>query len=177
MMPDIVVNNVGGDMKNKNSFTSYNNYEKIFRLNLGSSIELNNEVIPFLKKKKWGRICHVSSISAVENHGTPAYCASKSALNAYVRSLGRQLIKNNIVMSAVMPGAFITKDGYWDNVRKKNKKKFNYFKKNRIAAMRFGNVEEISNVVAFLCGKNVSFCAGSTFLVDGGQGRVFTDLR
>ena len=129
------------------------------------------------KKKKWGRICHVSSISAVENHGTPAYCAAKSALNAYVRSIGRQLIKKNIVISAVMPGAFITKNGYWERLKKKNKKKFNNFKNNRIAAMRFGNVREIANVVTFLCGKNVSFCAGSTFLVDGGQGRTFSDIN
>src|SRR5438552_626332 len=45
--------------------------------------------------------------------------------------------------------------------------------KERMAIQRFGRTEEISDVVVFLCGEKASFCVGSAFLVDGGQGRVF----
>ena len=43
----------------------------------------------------------------------------------------------------------------------------------RMAIQRFGTPEEISEVVAFLCSDLASFCIGSAFLVDGGQGRSF----
>lgn len=45
--------------------------------------------------------------------------------------------------------------------------------KERMAINRFGRVEEISELVAFLCSEHSSFCVGTCVLADGGQGRVF----
>jgi NAD(P)-dependent dehydrogenase (short-subunit alcohol dehydrogenase family) len=42
-----------------------------------------------------------------------------------------------------------------------------------VAIRRFGRVEEITELVAFLCSEHASFCVGSTLLADGGQGRSF----
>ena len=112
-------------------------------------------------------------MSAIENHGHPAYSAAKAALNAYVRSVGRYVSKYNIIMNAIMPGAVLTKDGYWDRIKKKDKKHFNYFLKERMAIGRFGNEDEISNLVLYLCSDYCSFSVGSSYLVDGGLGRGF----
>ena len=61
--------------------------------------------------KKYGKIVHISSISALENQGPPSFCASKAALNAYVRSVGRYVSEHNVIMTSVMPG--LNYDGRW----------------------------------------------------------------
>jgi len=173
IIPDIIINNAGGTLNINNILASPSDWRKVFRLNLENSIQINNAFIPYMKKKKWGRICHISSIASLENQGPPSYCAAKAALNAYVRSVGRSLSPQNIVMSTVLPGAILTKDGYWDKQIKFFPSKTKKFLKNRMAIKRFGRVEEISEFIIFLCSKHSSFCAGSQFLLDGGQGRVF----
>lgn len=171
--PDIIINNVGGTLNINNPLASVSDWRKVLRLNLEVSMEINNAFIPYMKKKKWGRICHISSIAALENQGPPSYCGAKAALNAYVRSLGRFLASENIVMSTVLPGAILTKKGYWDEQINSNPKKVKKFLQERMAIKRFGSTQEISEFVVFLCSKHSSFCSGSQFILDGGQGRLF----
>lgn len=150
---------------------NYSKFEKILRLNFGIGVELTNIFSKYMIKNNYGRICFVSSISGLENHGTPAYCSAKAAINAYVRSIGRFLIKDNIVVTNVLPGAFITNGGYWEKVKKKKKKHYTNFIK-RLSIRRLGTVNEISKIIIFMTSEATSFSAGSSFLVDGGQGRV-----
>ena len=72
-----------------------------------------------------------------------------------------------------MPGAVFTKGGYWDKQSKKNPKKVKKYLAERMAIKRFGKVNEISEIVKFLCSDQASFFVGSNVLVDGGQGRSF----
>jgi 3-oxoacyl-[acyl-carrier protein] reductase len=171
--PDIVINNVGGNLGLTDPLASSGDYKKVFDLNLNVAIDINRQVIKQMIKKKWGRIIHISSISALENQGPPSYCAAKAALNAYTRSLGRYVAKDNIIITSVMPGAIMTKGGYWDLKIKTDKKHVHNYLKNRMAIKRFGNTTEISSFVVFLSSDHASFCPGSGFLVDGGQGRLF----
>lgn len=173
--PDIVINNVGGNLGYTDPLISAKKFIDVFHINLCVAIDINRYVINGMKKNKWGRIIHISSISALENQGPPAYCSAKAALNAYVRSLGRYVCKDNIIMTSVMPGAIFTKGGYWDLQSKFNKEHVQEYLKNRMAIKRFGRTEEISNFVTFLASEHASFCPGSGFLIDGGQGRVFYD--
>jgi 3-oxoacyl-[acyl-carrier protein] reductase len=171
--PDVIVNNVGGNLALTDPLGPSSDYEKVFHLNLNVAIDINRFVIRHMIKKNWGRIIHISSISALENQGAPSYCAAKAALNAYVRSLGRYVSKNNVILTTVMPGAVLTKGGYWDKKNKIDKKYVNKYLNNRMAITRFGSTEEISSFVVFLASDHASFCPGSGFLVDGGQGRIF----
>jgi 3-oxoacyl-[acyl-carrier protein] reductase len=173
LIPDIIVNNIGGNLNLKDPLTDSKKWLEVMNLNFFSTVEINNFIIPFMKKKKWGRICQISSLSAIESHGHPAYSAAKAAVNAYVRGVGRYVSKYNIIMNAIMPGAILTKDGYWDRIKKKDKKHFNYFLKERMAIRRLGNEDEVSNLVLYLCSEYSSFSVGSSYLVDGGLGRGF----
>ena len=57
-----------------------------------------------MRKKRWGRIVHVSS-SVAYNYSAPSpYSSAKSALNTYVSSVSRRLIKDKIVVSCICPG-------------------------------------------------------------------------
>lgn len=171
--PDIIVNNIGGNLGYKDPLGPLGEWKQVMSLNVEVAIEINRSFIPRMIKKKWGRICHISSISALENQGSPSYCASKAALNAYVRSLARYVAKHNVILNSVMPGAVLTKDGYWDNELKKNPKKVKQYLSERMAIKRFGKTNEISEIVKFLCSDLASFFVGSAILVDGGQGRSF----
>ena len=82
LVPDIIVNNVGGNLNLTDPLGPLDEWKRVMRLNVEVALELNREYIPNMQKNKWGRICHISSISALENQGPPSYCAAKAALNA-----------------------------------------------------------------------------------------------
>ena len=173
ILPDIIINNVGGNLNINDPFASLDQWKKVYDLNFFNSIEINNYFIKNMKKKKWGRICYISSISALEQQGTPHYCSAKAAINSYVRSVGRYVAKDGIIVTAVMPGAVYTEGGYWSIKKKKDAKNYKKYINERMAIGRIGRVDEISNFVIFLCSDKSSFAVGSCFLVDGGQGRSF----
>ncbi|MBC7743441.1 MAG: SDR family oxidoreductase [Bdellovibrionaceae bacterium] len=171
--PDIIVHNMGGTMDVNDPFCSIEDWRKIYRFNLEVAIELNIAFVPLMQKRKWGRVVHISSISALENQGPPAYCAIKAALTAYTRSLGRYVSADGVSVSAVLPGAVFTEGGYWDTAVKNRPEHVDKYLKERMAIQRFGTPNEIGDVVAFLCSQQSSFIVGSSILVDGGQGRCF----
>ncbi len=173
LYPDIIVNNVGGNLNYTNPLQTLKGFKQVMQINLEVSIEINEAFLPYMIKNKWGRICHISSISGLENQGPPSYCAAKAALNAYVRSVGRYVSEHNVIMTTVMPGAVFTNGGYWDEKSKHNKEHVEKYLSERMAIKRFGKPEEISDAVSFLCSDLSSFCVGTNMLIDGGQGRVF----
>ncbi|MEK9776241.1 MAG: SDR family oxidoreductase [Quisquiliibacterium sp.] len=173
LQPEIVVNNVGGNLGFTDPLGPVNEWQQVMRLNVEVALEINRAFIPQMQAGKWGRICHVSSISALENQGPPAYCAAKAALNAYVRSLGRYVCADNVILTSVMPGAVFTKDGYWDQASRERPAHVEKYLNERMAIRRFGRIDEISELVTFLCSNQASFCVGSALLADGGQGRSF----
>ena len=170
---DILVNNVGGNLDYSNPLGPIKEWQEVMYLNVEIAIQLNKYFIPIMQKRKWGRVCHISSVGALENQGPPAYSAAKAALNVYVRGVGRYVSADNVILTSVMSGPIYTKKGYWDKRTKSEPKRIKQFIKERVAINRFGKIKEVSEVVSFLCSTHASFCVGSCFLVDGGQGRVF----
>ena len=171
--PDIIVNNVGGNLGFTDPLRTSEAWLSVTNLNLVTSMLLNEAFIPGMIGNKWGRICHISSISALENQGPPAYCASKSALNAYVRSLGRYVAQHNVILTTVMPGAIFTDGGYWDQASVERPDHVEKFLNERMAIKRFGRLDEVASIITFMVSDITSFAPGTSFLVDGGQGRVF----
>lgn len=169
---DILIHNVGGNLGLTNPLGSSDEFLRVISHNMALSIDLNAHYIPRMQKKGWGRVCHISSISALENQGPPSYSAAKASINSYVRGLGRYVAKDGVVVTSLMPGAVLTEGGYWDEAVKSRPEHVEKFIAERMAIGRFGTVEEISNVALFLVSEASSFMTGSCILVDGGQGRV-----
>ena len=170
---DIVVNNAGGNLGLTNPLDNFQSFRKVLDFNLGLAVDINARALPGMIKRKWGRITHISSISALENQGPPQYCAAKAALNAYIRSVGRYVAADGVVVTGVMPGAVMTAGGYWDEVMAQRPEHGKNFLNDRMAIKRFGDVKEISSIVNFLVSDSASFMPGSVVLADGGQGRTF----
>lgn len=171
--PSIVVHNLGGTLDIRDPFCSIADWRRVYRLNFEVAVELNILLIPSMQKKQWGRVVHISSISAMENHGPVTYCAIKAALTAYTRSLGGVVAPDGVVVSAVLPGAVFTKGGYWDYTSINNPEHVRRYLSERQRIGRFGKPEEIGNMIAFLCSDLASFNTGSIIPIDGGQGRGY----
>ncbi len=173
--PDIIVNNVGDTLGILNPYCSLSDWIKLFNLILGTAIEINNFFIPFMSKKKWGRIVNIAAGASYENSGPVPYCTFKAAFSAYSRCMARVLAteKNNIVMSAVLPGLVLTEKGYWSKILKKRPQHARKYLKERTTLERFGTPEEISPMVTLLCSDKASFCVGTAIPVEGGQARHF----
>jgi 3-oxoacyl-[acyl-carrier protein] reductase len=170
---DIAVHNAGGTLDISDQFCSLDDWRRIYRFNFEIAVELNSLLIPTMQENKWGRVCHISSISAMENHGPVPYCAMKAALTAYTRSMGGVVAPDGVVISAVLPGAVFTEGGYWDKTLHERPEHVKKYLGERQRIGRFGRPEEIGNFVAFLCSDMASFNTGSIIPIDGGQGRGY----
>ena len=111
-----------------------------------------------MKSKKWGRIVHISSSAAYNFEAPVAYSSAKAALNTYVSSISRRLIKNNIVVSAVCPGPIELPNRYMSIAQKKNNNFWNNYKKNHLPIG-----------IYFLTSKVASYCSGAIWNVDGSE--------
>jgi 3-oxoacyl-[acyl-carrier protein] reductase len=170
---DIVVHNAGGTLNISDPFCSVDDWRQIYRFNFEIAVELNTLILPNMMRQKWGRICHISSISAMENHGPVPYCAMKAALTAYTRSMGGVVAPYGVVISAVLPGAVFTEGGFWDDASRERPEHVKKYLTERQRIGRFGKPEEIGNFVTYLCSELASFNTGTIVPIDGGQGRGY----
>ncbi len=172
---DIVVHNVGGGLGVKNYLDKKEKWIDVWNFNVGIAIEMNNVFLPHMKKKKSGKIIHVSSMSAVSGGtmihpfgGAPAYTCAKAYLNMYVKVVGRELAKYNVILNGVMPGPIKSKGKHWDNLLKK-KPNFvkNYLNKYH-AINRFSQFDEVSPFILLLASNYSSYTSGTMIPIDGG---------
>jgi len=167
-VPDIIIHNIGGTLGVKSSLASYQDWLRVINFNVGIAIKINNKIIPLMKKRKKGKIVHISSISSRALRGSAPYAASKAFLDAYVQTLARDLATSGVVVSAVLPGAIYAKGGHWDNVKKNNPKKMRDFLRHHHAIGRLGRAKEIAPWVLFLCSSYSTFSVGTLINVDEG---------
>jgi 3-oxoacyl-[acyl-carrier protein] reductase len=171
---DILVNNIGHTLNIKNPFAKVNDWEKVMKLNFFTTVDMINHTVPDMKKKNWGRIINITSVAGMEISGPSSFNASKAALTAYTKSVGRSLAleKLNVVMTAVAPGIILTKRGHWNEKNKKSKHAKNYLK-NRTALKRFGTMDELTGIIVFLSSDYASFFHSSIIHADGGHSKHY----
>lgn len=172
---DILVNNIGHTLNKKNPFSKIENWEKVMRLNFFTSVEMNNHFIGDMKKKNWGRIINITSVAGMEISGPSTFNASKAALTAYTKSVGRALAleRRNIVMTAVAPGIVFTEKGHWTKMIKKNPKHAKKYLKERVPLGRFGTMNETTGIIVFLASDHASFFHSSIIHADGGHSKHY----
>lgn len=164
---DIVVHNVGGSLVSRNALGTLEEWEYAWKFNAGAAIAMNNALIPPMMEKGWGRVVHISSVSAVMLRGNPLYASAKAFLNAYVTTVGRTIASSGVVMSAVMPGAVSFPGSYWDKYQVEDPARCEDFLRHHQAANRFGTTKEIADVVLFMASEQASFMQTAIVPVDG----------
>lgn len=172
---DIVIHCTGGALGRKEILAPLNDWQDVWLFNAGIAIEMNRLLIPPMQRKKWGRVVHVSSI--VGELGEPPgifggalpYEAAKAYLNAYVKGLGRSLAGDNVVVSAVMPGAVLSEGKFWDKMLKQDPAGVKKYIDDVYPAGRLGKPEEIASFITLLASERAAFAAGALIPISGGR--------
>jgi 3-oxoacyl-[acyl-carrier protein] reductase len=147
--------------------------KKLFQVNLGAAIEINRLAIKHRNKNHFLKLIHVGSIASYEAVASVGYNIVKSALAAYVRSLGRELYKNKVLVTGIMPGGFIAPGNAMERFKKKNLKEYKNFIKTRLPRGIMGSADEILPILLFLCSNHSSMMGGCMVPIDGGEGKSY----
>ena len=158
--PDILINNAGVTKDNLFLRMTEDDWDEVIDTNLNSVFRMTKLVVKGMLKKKWGRIINISSISgSMGNPGQTNYSASKAGVDAFSRSLAKELGSRNITVNSIAPG-FIQTDMTDGLIHEEITKK--------IPLQRVGNVEDIASLVNFLVSEESNYITGQTLVVDGG---------
>lgn len=165
---ELAVHNLGGTLGIRSPFATADEWQRVWRFNLGIAAEFNAVLVPTMQELRQGRIVHVSSIAAVRGPASVPYAAVKAALNSYVARLGQIVAPDGVIISAVMPGPLLTGAGHWDTVTHENPQRAQAFIAQFLPLGRFGTAPEVADLVLFLCTKTATLFAGAVIAVDGG---------
>jgi len=171
---DILVTNAGGPPPGNFSDAKEEDWMNAVQLTMMSAIRLTRAVIPGMKKQKWGRIIHLTSVSVKQP--IPGLLLSnviRPAVVGLTKSLSQELAKDNILVNAVCPGYILTdriKELVNTNAKKKKITPDKFMEEliNDIPLHRMGKPEELANLVVFLASQRSSYITGSIIQADGG---------
>ncbi|MBM4134966.1 MAG: SDR family oxidoreductase [Nitrospira sp.] len=165
---DIIVHNLGGSHGVFQALAPAEDWKKVWQFNLGIAHEINRVFLPTMVKRRWGRVVHISTLSTVTYNGYAAYVSAKCALNGYVKSVNREVSKDNVIISAVAPGVIYSEGRFFAKLQKEDPAALEAYFKNHLPIRRLGHAEDIAPAVAFLCSEQASFMAGAIVGIDGG---------
>lgn len=169
---DILINNAGASYGKTVSETSPILFHKTMNLNFIAAVHLSQLVSQHMITQGEGVIINISSIYGKEAGGVPAYNASKAALNSFTKSFSSEVIKYNIRVVGIAPGAIFHPNKEWTRRIKNDPDFLDNYAKSNIPAGRLGKPEEVGNIAVFLASNKAAWIVGSTISVDGGQSRM-----
>ena len=159
----ILVNNAGITRDNIVLRMSDNEWQDIMNVNLNGAFYLTKKILKMMLKLKWGRVINITSTSAsIGNKGQSNYSAAKAGVEAFTKSLAREVGKRNITINSIAPG-FISTDMTEQNDAVNSQDLIN-----EIPLGRFGKPEEVAHLASFLCSEEASYITGQILHINGG---------
>ena len=161
---DILVNNAGITRDNLLMRMKADDWESVISTNLGGTYRMCRAVVPKMVRARYGRIVNITSVvGTLGNPGQANYAATKAGVEAFSRSLARELASRNITVNNVAPGFIDT-----DMTRALDEKQRDALL-SQIPLGRLGTPQDVADAVAFLVGSGAGYVTGVTLHVNGGM--------
>jgi 2-dehydro-3-deoxy-L-rhamnonate dehydrogenase (NAD+) len=139
-------------------------WDRVFAINVKGTFHLCRAFVPGMLERGWGRIVNFASIAGKDgNPNLAAYSASKGAVIAMTKSLGKELATTGILVNAVAPAVIETP------MNADNTPEVLAYMTNLIPMKRVGQPEEVAELVAWLASDRVSFSTGAVYDISGGR--------
>ena len=159
----VLINNAGITRDNIVLRMSDEEWSDIMNVHLYGTFQLCKRSLKMMLKNKWGRIINISSASAsIGNRGQSNYAAAKAGVEAFTKSLAKEVGKRDITINSVAPG-FISTD-----MTEQNEGVNSDYLVKEIPLGRFGEPNEVASLVGFLCSEDASYITGQTVHINGG---------
>lgn len=156
----VLVNNAGIRKDNLLVFLEQEDVEQVIRTNLMSFFSVTREVLPYMVRKRYGRVVNIASLSGLKGlPGQTNYSASKGGLIAATKALAQEVARKKVTVNAVAPGFIQTEmlEGLDENMIK------------QVVPMgRAGEPEEVASLVSFLVSEQASYITGECININGG---------
>ena len=170
---DVVVNNVGGSGARTIDAMDAEDLDAVLHRNLFPALHVTRAAIPALRERGGGVIALIASIWGREGGGSPSYNVAKAAEISLAKAMAADLAKDGIRAFSVAPGSTLFPGGSWERRQLEDPEGIAAFVERELPWGRFGTVDEIADVVAFLVSSRASWVVGTCVTIDGGQSRSF----
>ena len=169
---DILVNNAGTSIVRALADLTDDDYREQYELHVMAPMRLMRAFAPGMAERGWGRIVNVTSSSAKRpSSSNVAYSVTKAAQQSLSRAFADHYAGTGVLVNAVAPGATATElwmaeGGMADQMG--GREAAIERQRGRIPLGRFGEPQEIADVIAFLCSERASNVTGAAWSADGG---------
>ena len=161
---DLLVNNAGITKDNLILRMSEEDFDAVQNINLKGTFNCTKHVSRIMLKQKFGKIINIASVVGITgNIGQANYAASKAGVIGFTKSIARELASRSITVNAIAPGFIETKmtDAISEDAKQASL--------SNIPLGKFGQPEDIANVVVFLASDKANYITGQVIKVDGGM--------
>jgi 3-oxoacyl-[acyl-carrier protein] reductase len=162
---DILVNNAGGSRSFKDLHVSEAAWNEAITLNFHRPRQLGDALIDQMIERRWGRIINVTGKSEPD-HVNGAFCA-KAGLHSWAKGLSRMVGPHGVTVNCIPPGRI-----HSEQIFRNYSPEYRQWQcENEIPMGRYGEPEDLANLVCFLASPKASYITGAVIPVDGGLRR------